>query len=249
MIKDISKSIQSYFIALKLINQLKLWRFFLVPILIGLFLGLAFITTAVNLSDNLGNYLANYWTFDFGKSFITGLSSWIAGLLIIILGIIIFKHVLMALSAPFMTPVSEKVEAFLTKKAIVKNNKASFVAQLVRAIRLNARNLLKELAITLALMLLSLIPVIGILAIILIFYFQSFYTGVGNMDYTLERHLDYKQSKQFIKKHKGIAIGNGAVFTVMLLIPFVGIMLTLPIATVASTIDTIEKLHSKNYSI
>jgi len=247
MIKDIVKSIQTYFKAIKVINELKLWKFFLIPTVIGLILGLTFISTAFSLSDNLGNSIAEYWTFDFGKSFVMGLSSWIAGFLILILGIILYKHILMALSAPFMTPVSEKVESYLTGKPIVKNNsKKSFVTQLARSIRLNTRNLLKELAITLPLMLLSLIPVVGIIAVILIFYFQSFYTGFGNMDYTLERHLDYKESKLFIKKNKGLAIGNGAIFTAMLLIPFVGIMLTLPISTVASTIDTVERLSGNN---
>jgi len=241
MIKNISKSIQSYFKAITLINQLKLWKYFLVPILIGLVFGLVFISLALTLADNVGLYLSNFWTFDFGKSFVTTFSTYISGFLIIILGIILFKHVLMALSAPFMTPVSEKVEAFLTGQTSVKSQ-IGFMPQLVRSLRLNGRNLFKELIITLPLMLLSLIPVVGLIAVVLIFYFQSYYTGIGNMDYTLERHLNYSESKKFIKKNKGIAIGNGAVFTLMLLIPFIGIMLTLPIATVAATINVVENL-------
>ena len=245
MIKDISKSIQSYFKAIKIINHLKLWKYFLIPAIIGLVLGLFFITSAIKFSDNIGTYLSNFWTFDFGKSFVEGFSAWVAGLLIVLLGIILYKHILMALSAPFMTPVSEKVEVYLTGNPINKANKSSFSSQLMRSIRLNLRNLLKELSITLPLMLLSFIPVIGLIAVVLLFYTQSFYAGFGNMDYTLERHLNFKQSKEFIKKNKGIAVGNGAVFTAMLLIPFVGIMLTLPVATVASTIDTVERLNLK----
>jgi len=243
MIKDITQSIQSYFKAFEIINKLKLWKYFLVPAIIGLLLGAFFITSAIELSGNLGAYLTNYWTFDFGKSFVKSFSSWISGLLIILLGIILYKHILMALSAPFMTPVSEKVEVYLTGKPINKTNPSGFASQLFRSIRLNFRNLIKELSITLPLMLLSLIPVIGLVAVVMLFYFQSFYAGFGNMDYTLERHLDYKQSKQFVKNNKGIAIGNGAIFTLMLLIPFVGIMFTLPIATVASTMDTIKRLN------
>ena len=243
MIKDIAKSIQTYFRALKIINELKLWKFFLIPIIIGLVLGLLFISTAYSLSDNLGSYLSDFWKFETGKNFVTKFSSWISGFIILILGIIIYKHVIMALSAPFMTPISEKVEEYLTGKPIIKlNSKRAFVTQLVRSIRLNLRNLLKELAITLPLMILSLIPVINLIAIVLIFYFQSYYTGFGNMDYTLERHFNYQESKRFVKQNKGLAIGNGAIFTVMLLIPFIGIMLTLPISTVASTIDTVERL-------
>ncbi len=54
-------------------------------------------------------------------------------------------------------------------------------------------------------------------------------------------------SNFFIKKHKGIAIGNGLIFTLMLFIPFVGIMITLPISTVASTIDSVKKLHADKF--
>lgn len=247
MIQDIVISIQTYAKAIKLIGILKLWKYFLVPIIIGFLLGMLFITSAYSLSDDAGIYMAHLWPFDFGKHFITGLSSWVAGFLILIIGIILYKHSLMALASPFMTPVSEKVEAYLTQQTKVRNN-YSMAAQLMRSIRLNSQNLLKELAITLPLMLLSLIPIVGLLAVVLIFYFQSYYTGFGNMDYTLERHLGFKDSKQFVKKNKGLAVGNGIVFTLMLLIPFVGVMITLPIAAVAATINTVNRLDNIKFN-
>lgn len=244
MIKDIINSIQTYFKALELINKLKLWKYFLIPAGIGFLLGLTFISTAYSLSDNLGAYISKLWPFDFGRSFVIGLSAWVGGFSIMILGIILYKHVLMALSAPFMTPVSEKVEEHLTGRPIVKSNsKSDFMNQLSRSIRLNSNNLVKELMITLPLMLLSLIPVFGLIPVALIFYYQSYYTGFGNMDYTLERHLNYKESKQFVKKYRGVAVGNGLVFTLMLFIPIVGIIITLPISAVAATMDTIKKLE------
>ena len=64
------------------------------------------------------------------------------------------------------------------------------------------------------------------------------------MDYTLERHKKYGDSIKFVNKHKGVAAGNGTIFILMLLIPFFGIMLALPISTAAATISTVEKLES-----
>ncbi len=242
MIKNIFASIKSYFEAIKLIKELKLTNFFLIPALIGLILGVLFISTAIGLSDNLGNFIAKYWTFDLGKSFVLGLSTWISGFLILLIGIMIYKHLLMALASPFMTPLSEKVEAYLTKQEKV-TSKLSGTAQLIRSLKLNLGNLIKEMLTTLPLMLLSLIPVIGLFFTLLIFYYQSYYAGIGNMDYTVERHLNFKESKYFYKKNKGIAVGNGFIFIVLLFIPFVGIMLTLPIATVAATKNVLEKLN------
>lgn len=244
MVKDLINSIKTYFQAIGIIKKLNLWKYFLIPAGMGLILGGIFITTAYSLSDNIGALLSSYWPWDFGRSAVESMSTLFGGLFILVIGILLYKHILMAVSAPFMAPVSEKVEEYLTGVKVPKvESKSDFMRQLMRSVRLNVRNLIKELAFTLPLMLLALIPVVGIVATILILYLQSYYTGFGNMDYTLERYLNYKESKAFVKKNKGIAIGNGIVFTGMLFIPLVGIMITLPIATVASTVNTIKRLH------
>jgi len=246
MIRDIISSIKSYFTAYKLINKLKLWKYFFIPLALGFILGSIFIFSAYSLSDNVGTLISNFWKWEFGKSLVTTLSTFVGGFAILIIGFLLYKHILMILSAPFMTPVSEKVEQYLTG-VDVKNfeSKSSVLSQLIRSLRLNIRSLFLGLLITLPLLILSLIPVVGLIATVAILYYQAYFTGVGNLDYTLERHLDYKESKAFIKKHKGIAVGNGILFTLMLFIPIVGIMISLPIATVAATIDSVKKLHSE----
>lgn len=247
MIKDFASSIKSYFKAIKIIKELKLWKFFLVPILLGFVLGTIFLGTAYSLSDNVGSVISNLWRWEFAKGFVVGLSTFIGGLSILLVGILLYKHILMALSAPFMTPVSQKVETYLTGIDFHESEiKSTFIEQLLRSLRLNLKNLMIELMITLPLMVLSFVPVIGLFATALIFYFQSFYTGFGNLDYTLERHLNFSESNTFVKKYRGIAFGNGLIFTLLLFIPIIGITLTLPIATVAATIDSVKKLHKED---
>ena len=247
MIKDILSSFKSYLKAIKIIKKLNLWKYFFVPIFLGLILGAIFIFSAYQFSDNIGSQIASFWKWQWGKSIINSISTFVSGLGILLIGILLYKHILMALSAPFMTPVSEKVEQYLTGLDVSKTEqKSTALQQLIRSARINIRSLFMELIITLPLLVLSLIPVIGIIATILIFYYQSFYTGAGNLDYTLERHLNYKESKSFVKKYKGIAVGNGILFTIMLFIPLVGIMITLPISTVAATIDSVKKLHKED---
>jgi CysZ protein len=63
------------------------------------------------------------------------------------------------------------------------------------------------------------------------------------MDYTLERHFEVKESVLFVKKNRGLAIGNGMVFMAMLLIPVVGIILVLPISVTASTTETVMQIE------
>ena len=241
MIKDIFEGINAYFKAIKLINKLKLGKYFLIPAGLGLLLGILFIGTAYGLSDNIGAFIAKYWKFDFGKGVVQSISSFIGGISVLLIGIMLYKHILMALSAPFMTPLSEKVEKHLTGN--IRKDTVKPMHQLVRSIKLNIKNLILELIITIPLMLLSFIPIIGIFFMVLTFYYQAYFAGIGNMDYTLERHLNYKESAVFYKKYKGVAVGNGLVFTGLLFIPFVGVMLSLPIATVAATIETVKKLQ------
>ncbi|UKN00724.1 EI24 domain-containing protein [Paracrocinitomix mangrovi] len=246
MIGDIFKSMGTYGKALGMISSLGLWKYLFIPILIGLLLGLAIIALAYFLAGLIGDYISDLWPFSFGESFIESTSDVIGGILVVILGIMIFKQLVMAFAAPFMTPVSERIEEHLSGKKLDKTDTASeFMAALVRGLRINLRNLFVELLITIPLMIFSLIPLINIFCIVLIFLIESYFAGFGNMDYTLERYTDYSQSVKFVRKNKGIAIGNGIVFILLLFIPVVGICLALPLSTAAATIDTYEKLKEQ----
>jgi len=64
------------------------------------------------------------------------------------------------------------------------------------------------------------------------------------MDYTLERHFNFKESIAFVKKNRGLAIGNGIVFMLILLIPFLGVILVFPFSVVSATKVTIREIHS-----
>ena len=66
------------------------------------------------------------------------------------------------------------------------------------------------------------------------------------MDYTLERHFNYRDSVKFIRKNRGIAIGNGLVFILFLIIPFIGVILVLPMSVTAATTKTVELLKKDN---
>jgi CysZ protein len=247
MIKNITSGIKAYFGAFSLISKLKLWKFFAIPMLISFFTAIAVFGSAYALSDNIGEFISRIWVWDWGKETFTTVSTFIGGLIIIIIGLILFKHIIMALSAPFMSPVSEKIEAHLT--GIPENTKrdTTFLQQLGRGIKVNGRNLLMELFLTMPILLLKFIPIVNIFSTILLFLMQAYYAGFGNMDYTLERHFNYKESVQFVKKHRGLAIGNGIIFILFLLIPLIGVILVLPLSVTAATLKTVEALQLKSY--
>jgi CysZ protein len=255
MFKNIILGIKSYSGTFKLMKALKLWKYFFIPMVISLSTAALIGVAAWSLSSSFGDFIATLWIWDFGRETFTSISTLFSGLIILVIGFILYKHIVMALAAPFMSPVSEKIEFHLTGVANHHHKKTSFKDQLWRGIRINIRNLGKELLYTIPLLLLKLIPGVNILSAIALFLLQAYYAGFGSMDYTLERHLNYKDSIDFVRKNRGVAIGNGIIFMLFLFIPIIGIIIVLPLSVTAASIKTIGILqmkeldHNKNNSI
>ena len=245
MIKDILSGIQAYAGAFGLISKLKLWKYFAIPMIISVLTATIIGFTAYGLSDNIGVFLAKIWIWDWGKETVTTITSFIGGLVVLIIGLILYKHIILALSAPFMSPVSEKIEAHINGNLQHTHRKTSFQEQLVRGIRISIRNLSKELLVTIPILLLKFIPLVNIFSTILLFLVQSYYAGFGNMDYTLERHLKYKESIDFVGRNKGFSIGNGIVFMLCLLVPVIGIIVVLPLSVTAASVKTVALLNQQ----
>jgi CysZ protein len=250
MLKNIISAIKAYADAFALISKLKLWNYFIIPILISVVTAITIGLSAYAFSDNIGQFISRVWVWEWGKETFTTISEIFGGLIIIVLGLVLYKHIIMALSAPFMNPVSEKIEIHLLgekSNLSEQHRNTSFHEQLWRGIRINLRNLFMELWLTGIILIISLIPVIGWFTSLLLFFIQAYYAGFGNMDYTLERHFKYKESVAFVKTHKGIAIGNGIVFMLFLLIPVIGVILVLPLSVTAASTETIRLLNAQNY--
>jgi len=243
MLKNIFKAIKAYGGTFGLISKLGLWKYFAVPMAISFFTAVLIGFSAWGLSDNLGAFISKFWFWEWGTEAFRAISNFLGALIIIALGIVLYRHIVMALSAPFMSPVSEKIEKHLFGTNHSHRN-TSNTEQLLRGIRINVRNLLMELLLTIPIILIGFIPVIGIISSVLLFLVQSYYAGFGNMDYTLERHFKYSESIQFVKRNKGLAIGNGIVFMLVLLIPVVGIILVLPLSVTAASTETLEVLEN-----
>ena len=246
MIKNILSAIKAYVGSFGLISKLKLWRYFIIPIVISLVTATIIGFTAYGLSDNIGVFIAKLWIWDWGKETVTTITSFVGAVFVLVIGFLLYKHIVMALSAPFMSPVSEKIETYINGDLTHNHRKTSFQEQLIRGIRISLRNLSKEILFTIPLLLLSFIPIIGLFFTVLLFLVQAYYAGFGNMDYTLERHLNYKNSINFVGKNKGYAIGNGIVFMLCLLIPVLGIIIVLPLSVTAASVKTVALLNKES---
>ena len=218
MIKDFFDGFTAYAKAFTVMNEMRLWKYAILPAIISILIcgGIAF--TAWGLSDNIGNWALSWYPWEWGSVAIQSISAWLGAILIVISGLILFKYIVLIISAPFMSFLSEKVENKLRGNHV--STRFSFgkaVSDVVRGIRISLRNIIREIFYTLLLLLLGLIPAIGIVSPFLIFAVQAFYAGFGNMDYTLERHFSHSKSIRFVKDYKGLALGNGTVFMLLLM--------------------------------
>jgi len=247
MLTHLLNSFQSYAVSFKMISDLRLWRYFMVPILISILTAVGLGLLAYGWSDDIGYYISKIWPWQWGSETFLTIGNVLGGLIVLSLGIIVYRHIVMALSAPFMSPVSEKIEAHLLgvdRKHL--HSSVNFSAQLMRGIRINVRNLVRELVLTVPLLLIGLIPLFTPFTTVIIFLIQSYFAGFGNMDYTLERHYKYAQSVRFVKSNRGIALGNGIGFMLILLVPGIGFILVLPLAVTAASIDTVKEINRRS---
>ena len=246
MIKNILKGIKAYTGSIQLISKLGLWKYFGIPILISIVVATLVLLAAYALADDFGYYFSKLWIWDWGKETFFFLSKVLSGILILLVGITVYKHVVMALSAPFMGPVSEKIEAHILGVNNHEHRKTSFNEQLWRGIRINMRNLGMEILLTIPILIIGFVPILGFVSTILLILTQGYYAGFGNMDYTLERHFKYHESINFVKQHRGVAIGNGIVFILFLLIPVIGFILVLPLSVTAASSETVKLLQAED---
>ena len=244
MLKGVYQGCTAYSEVYEIISRLKLWKFFVIPMLISFLVFSMILVVSFSLSNSIGSYIASFWSWDFGQETIHAISRFFGGLLIIIFGFISFKHIIMALSAPFMGPISKIIEDDIN--GVVSQVKTSTPSGLLmRGIRISLRNLLRELVLSIPILLFGLIPVVGFFSVVMLFLMQAYFAGFGNMDYTLERHFSYQKSVFFVKKNKGIAMGNGIVFMLFLLIPFLGVILVHPLSVTAATIVTVKSINKE----
>lgn len=242
MLTDFISGVTSYVKAAEHVSKNKMWVYIFLPGIITVVVGIAIFSFAYGLSDNIGQLIVGLWKWEFAKGLVSGVANVFGGLVLLAVGLLIFKQLVMVITAPFLSVLSEKVERQLKGNyAEVGWSFSRILREILRGLAIALRNIFRELALTIVLLLLGLIPILTPITSVLIFILQSYYAGFGNLDFALERHLGYKDSIRFVRAHRGLAVGNGMVF-LLLLLTFIGFLVAMPLGTVAATIETVKRL-------
>ena len=157
----------------------------------------------------------------------------------------LFKFLFLIVGSPVFAYLSEKTSS------IIEGNELNFsFAQLVkdigRGIQLALRNSVWQTVYVFSILLLSLIPVVGWITPLIGLFMECYYYGFSMIDYSLERNkLSSAASIDYIGHHKGLAIGNGLMFYLMHILPFIGWVLAPAYAVVAATLSVHKVSGSK----
>lgn len=235
------RSVSAYPKAIAFLNQHRLWRYVLVPAVLYAFLFLALSAAVWQFAEVLGEQLIDWMSIRTLTGLLGDTLSWLIKLLTRLLGFLLyfklFRYLVLLLASPSLALLAEKTQELLTGQAYPFAFRR-FGSDVVRGLAISLKNLLLELSFTLPLYLLSFIPLASPVTVALIIAIESYFVGFAMLDYRNEfRRLSARQSRTWIRQRRGLAIGNGLLFNLLLLIPVVGVLLAPSLGVVAASLS------------
>jgi CysZ protein len=248
VLKEIIIAIQSYFKAHQFIRKHKLWKWIIIP---GIVYTLLFFISMYFFFKTANNF--NEWL-----SLKTGLKTWldkmnngllgflftIAALTLLLIQLMLyfslFKYVWLVVGSPVFAYLSEKTDSILQDKEYPFSFK-QLLKDAKRGIKISMRNALRQTVYMVSILLLSLVPVAGLIAPLIALLVECYYYGFSMLDYSCERRkMTASESIYYIGNHRGFAIGNGLVFYFIHLLPVIGWIFAPAYAVIAATFSMHE---------
>jgi len=229
LLKEIVITIQSWGEAHRFIIQHKLWKWVLIP---GLIYGALFITgmyffgkSATQVIEYITHILhLGDWTQKFQNSFLGFLFTFegiIFWLTLLLFYFSFFKYICLIIGSPIFAYLSRKTEAIIENNENIRNW-SGIRKEAARGIWMAIRNCGWQTVYLVALLIVSLIPVVGWIIPLVVLFMECYYYGFSMLDYGLARNNNSSsQSMHYINHHKGLAIGNGILFYLMHVVIFV----------------------------
>lgn len=237
-LKELVIGWMAYFKALNFISRNRLWAYIFIPAFINLLLFLGLGVVLWQFARFLSEWLISLIGIGTMPGGASGILEWVIRILISIITFLLYlklyRYAILLLSAPALALIAEKTQEILTGTVHPFSAK-QLLHDVVRGIGLTLINLLTELLITIPLYILAFIPLLTPFVTLLIILIESYFVGFSMIDYRNEyKRMSAKSSRQLINRHKGLAIGNGLLFNLLLAIPFVGVLIAPTLAVIAA---------------
>lgn len=239
MIGDVTIGIQALARGTRLLNKPGVRIYVIMPFFINLLLFGALIWYGYHLFYPLVEWMMSY---------VPGFLDFLEWLIWLFFGVLAaltvffsFTPVANIVAAPFNALMAEKIEMHLTGQAPTSG--VSFARMALDAIKSQLGKLLYILLWALGLLLISLIPVINLVAPVLWVIFGSWLLSLEYFDYPMGNHdLLFAEEKRLLRERRGIALGFGGGVMVMTSIPIVNFV-AMPVAVAGATLLWVEQFQ------
>ncbi|MFL5787811.1 MAG: EI24 domain-containing protein [Flavisolibacter sp.] len=245
MLKEIIIAIQSYIEAHNFIRKHRLWKWIIIPGIIYTLLfgiGIYFFWISSNnavtwISKQIGLETWLQQQRSEWLSFLFVMAGMMLRLILVFFYFSLFKYLFLIIGAPVFAYLSERTSSIIEGRTF-KFSMSQLFKDAWRGIKLAIRNTLWQTVYVVALVFLSLIPLVGWITPLIALFVECFYYGFSMLDYSFERNkLSPTATVAFISRHRGLAIGNGLIFYLMHGLIFIGWILAPAYAVIAATLS------------
>ncbi len=170
-----------------------------------------------------------------------GYSTLFGIILLLLTGHKLSKYIVLIILSPLFAILSEKVESIISgRKFPFSFNQ--LIKDIIRGCIIAIRNLIIELCLIILFTLVGLFAgPLAVFVVPILWIISAYFYGFSMMDYTSERHkLSISQSIQFVRNNRYIAIGNGSMYSLLDMIPVVGLCIAPINAVVGATLSILE---------
>lgn len=192
---------------------------------------------------------SGHW-LSFAKPFLTGYFSfivfWVIKILFWFVSGTFSKYILLIVLSPLFALLSEIADEKITGKRFPFSF-SNLMKDIVRGIMISLRNMLIELGIIIACFIITFFfPPLVFISTPFLLVLSWYFTGFSLMDYNTERYrFNVRDSVNFIRSNKGIAMGVGCVYWLFMSIPtfagdIVGLMFGPALASLGATLSFLE---------
>ena len=255
MLRDISIGFRGFTRALGFAFSNGLWWLFLLPLLFYLAFAAGMVWFSAYAVDAVGSHVAHYLAIDIPVEHRSGwpglwddLRAFINTSRAVVVAVVlrvalwflfglIGKYIVLIVLSPVMAYASERTEEILTGHRFPFKF-VRFAKDVARGVLMALRNGLLELSINVAVWALTLFfaPVAPLSALFLWLVSCWFY-GFSMFDYHFERkRLSIGASARFARGRSGMVLANGALFSLLLRIPLIGVMFAPLLASIGAVL-------------
>jgi len=239
--------IKTYIDALGFVFQKGLWLYFLYPIALTMIMFYASFSVSGYLAGELEQWiraLVGQENSEGWLSFVTGILSFFFAIALKIIFFFVYstfsKYIVLILMSPLMALLSERTEELLTGNKY-PFDLARFFNDVLRGIVIALRNMFIEFSLIFVCLFIAWIPLLGWVTPVFLLLISYYYYGFSMIDYCSERkRLSVKKSVAYIRTNKGLAMGNGFIFSILFNLPFVGVIIAPVLASVAASMAVVE---------